>query len=61
MRTPSKEYYENVYNGDNPLSFILHLPKPDFTELDKEAKEFEKWIVEEQKKDRQKILESVHR
>lgn len=45
--------------ADSLYNYILHTPKPDFTELDKEREEFKVWIVEEHKKDRQIMLEAL--
>ncbi len=59
MRCITKEMLEKRQKADNAYNYILHTPKPDFTELDKECAEFKAWIVEEHKKDQEIMLEAL--
>ena len=59
MRCITKEMLEKRQKADNAYNYILHTPKPDFTELDKECAEFKAWIVEEHKKDKEIMLEAL--
>ena len=58
MRILTKEYRDMLKRSET-YQYILHTPKPDFTELDKECAEFEAWITEEHKKDREIMLEAL--
>ena len=53
MRYHDKKYFDELNNGDNPIAYILNMPKPDFTKMDQEAKEFEEWIKKEHAKERE--------
>lgn len=59
MRCITKEMLEKRQKADNAYNYILHTPKPDFTELDTECAEFKAWIVEEHKKDQEIMLEAL--
>ncbi|MCR5725217.1 MAG: hypothetical protein K6G80_09055 [Treponema sp.] len=59
MRCITKEMLEKREQADNVYNYILHTPKPDFTELDKECAEFKAWITEEHKKDKQIMMEAL--
>lgn len=56
MRVLSKEYQEHLKNNEI-YQFIVNHSKPDFTELDKESKEFEEWISKVHEDERKKIRE----
>ncbi len=45
--------------SDNPLSFILNTPKPDFTELNRLSKQFEDSMKKTREEDLQKISKAV--
>lgn len=51
MRLLTEEYKKQL-SKDDVYNFILNTPKPDFTQLHRESKEYEKWISEEHEKDR---------
>ena len=53
MRYHDKKYFDELNNEDNPIAYILNMPKPDFTKMDQEAKEFEEWIKKEHAKERE--------
>ena len=59
MRTVTHEYMEKLRNGNNAFATIVNTPRPDFTELDKQCKEFEEWSLKEQAKDRIKIQKAL--
>lgn len=59
MRCITKEMLEEREKADSVYNYILHTPKPDFTELDKEYAELKEWITAEHKKDRQIIAEAL--
>lgn len=50
MHCITEEMLEAREKADSLYNYILHTPKLDFTELDKECEEFKVWIVEEHKK-----------
>jgi len=58
MRLITPEMIEERNKPDSIYSIILN-NKPDFTELDKECEELEKWIKEEHKKDKEIIKEAL--
>lgn len=58
MRLITPEMIEERNKPDSIYSIILN-NKPDFTELDKECEEFEKWIKEEHKKDKEIMKEAL--
>lgn len=58
MRIITDEYRE-MLNKSEIYQYFMNLPKPDFTELDKECSEFKAWITEEHKKDREIMLEAL--
>ena len=59
MRCITKEMLEKRDAANSVYNFILHTPKPDFTELDKECEEFKAWITEEHKKDKEIMMEAL--
>ncbi|MEE1291278.1 MAG: hypothetical protein UHW86_09640 [Spirochaetota bacterium] len=59
MRCITKEMLEKREKADSVYNLILHAPKPDFTELDKECAELKAWITEEHKKDKQIMMEAL--
>jgi len=59
MRCITKEMLEKRAASNSVYNFILHTPKPDFTELDKECEEFKAWITEEHKKDKEIMMEAL--
>lgn len=59
MRCITKEMYEKRAKANSAYNYILHTPRPDFTELDKECAEFKAWITEEHKKDRQIMMDAL--
>lgn len=61
MRTITKEYLEAQRKENNPLSFILNTPKPDFTQMHDENLKFEESMQKAQAEDRKKILEALHK
>lgn len=60
MRIITKEYLDMQKDPDNPLSYILNTPRPDFTEMHEENLEFEKSMQQAQEEDRKKMLEAIH-
>ena len=58
MRYITKEYQE-MLDKSEAWNYIKNTPKPDFTELDKLAGEFEKWIQAEHEKDRKLLREAA--
>ena len=59
MRTVTPEYLEKLKNGNSAYATIINTPRPDFTELHRQNKEFEKWILAEQAKDRKIMQEAL--
>lgn len=59
MRTVTPEYLEKLKNGNSAYATIINTPRPDFTELHRQSMEFEKWILKEQEKDRQIMMEAL--
>lgn len=59
MKTVTHEYMKKLRNGNNAFATIVNTPRPDFTELDKQCKEFEEWSLKEQPKDRIKIQKAL--
>lgn len=59
MRTVTPEYLEKLKNGNSAYATIINTPRPDFTELHRQSKEFEKWILAEQAKDRKIMQEAL--
>ncbi len=59
MRTVTKEQINSMKASDNPLSFILNTPKPDFTELNRLSKQFEDSMKKTREEDLQKISKAV--
>lgn len=45
MRTITQEYLEKQKNPENPLSYILNTPRPDFSQMHKDNVEFEKEMI----------------
>ena len=60
MRTITKEYLEKQKKPENPLSYILNTPRPDFFQMHKENIEFEKEMIQAQAEDRKRIMEAIH-
>ena len=46
---------------NNPLSYILNTPRPDFTQMHKENLKFEESMQKAQNEDRKKILKALHK
>ncbi len=59
MRTVTKEQIRSLKAPDNPLSFILNTPKPDFTELNRLSKQFEESMKKTREEDLHKISNAV--
>ena len=59
MRTVTPEYLEKLRTGNSAYATIINTPRPDFTELHRMNKEFEKWILAEQEKDRKIMQEAL--
>ncbi len=59
MRIVTPEYLEKLKNGNSAYATIINTPRPDFTELHRMNKEFEKWILAEQEKDRKIMREAL--
>jgi len=55
MRILDEEYYKRIYAPGNPIGTILRTPPPDLTELKRISDEFEAWISEEHKLDRERM------
>ena len=55
MRIITDEYREQLLKN-RVYQMIVNTPKPDFTQLDKEVAEFEEWIAQEHKKEREARL-----
>lgn len=58
MRVYSKEYQEMLDHSE-VWQTIMNTPRPDYTQMEKEAKEFEEWIKKEHEKDRQLIIQAA--
>ena len=58
MRLLTEEYKKQL-EQDDIYNFILSTPKPDFTQLHKESKEFEQWISQEHEKERELLKSAV--
>lgn len=56
MRVISEEYQKHLEQNE-AYQFIINHPKPDFTELEKECDDFEEWISNEHKKEREQLRE----
>lgn len=61
MRTITKDYLDEQKSPENPLSYILNTPRPDFSQMHKENLEFEKEMILAQSEDRKKIMEAIRR
>ena len=62
MRTVEKEYLEHLKNTPGPMATILN-SRPDYTQLEKDANDFETWIKSEHENDRiliKKSLQAAH-
>ncbi len=59
MRCITKEMLEEREKANCVYNYILHTPKSDFTELDKECAELKAWITEEHKKDKEIMMEAL--
>ena len=57
MRIITNEYQEEL-KKNWVYQMIINTPKPDFTQLKKESDEFEAWIAQEHKKEREARLAS---
>ena len=57
MRFLTAEYQKQLEQNEI-FQFIVNHPKPDFSALEKESSEFEKWISNEHKKEIEKIKET---
>lgn len=60
MRTITKDYLEKQKKQENPLSYILNTPRPDFSQMHKENIEFEKEMIQAQAEDRKMIMDAIH-
>ena len=56
MRTITQEYKDRLMKECPVYATIMNTPKPDFTELHRLNLEFEQWLAEEQKKDREIMM-----
>ena len=61
MRTITKDYLDEQTSLENPLSYILNTPRPNFSQMHKENLEFEKEMILAQSEDRKKIMEAIRR
>ena len=61
MRTITKEYLDAQKDSENPISYILNTPRPDFTQMHRDNLEFEKEMLEAQAEDRKKMLEALRK
>ena len=59
MRTVTPEYLEKLKNGNSAYATIINTPRPDFTKLHKMNKEFEKWILAQQRKEKKIMQEAL--
>lgn len=55
MRILTDEYLEEL-KKNRVYQMIINTPRPDFTQLKKESDEFEAWIAQEYKKEREARL-----
>ena len=55
MRILTDEYLEEL-KKNRVYQMIINTPRPDFTQLKKESDEFEAWIAQEHKKERESRL-----
>ena len=55
MRIITDEYREQLLKN-RVYQMIVNTPKPDFTQLRRESAEFEAWIAQEHKKEREARL-----
>lgn len=55
MRIITDEYRAELLKN-KVYQMIINTPKPDFTQLKKESEEFEAWIAQEHKKEREARL-----
>jgi len=55
MRILTDEYLEEL-KKNRVYQMIINTPRPDFTQLKKESDEFEAWIAQEHKKEREARL-----
>ena len=55
MRIITDEYRVELLKN-KVYQMIINTPKPDFTQLDKEVAEFERWIAQEHQKEREARL-----
>ena len=55
MRILTDEYLEEL-KKNRVYQMIINTPRPDFTQLKKESDEFEAWIAQEHKKEREERL-----
>ena len=55
MRIITDEYLEEL-KKNKVYQIIVNTPRPDFTQLKKESDEFEAWIAQEHKKEREARL-----
>ena len=55
MRILTDEYLEEL-KKNWVYQMIINTPRPDFTQLKKESDEFEAWIAQEHKKERESRL-----
>ncbi|MCR4952715.1 MAG: hypothetical protein K6A43_01455 [Treponema sp.] len=59
MRIVTPEYLEKLKNGNSAYATIINTPRPDFTELHRQSKEFEKWILAQQRKEKKIMQEAL--
>jgi hypothetical protein len=59
MRIVTPEYLERLKNGNSAYATIINTPRPDFTELHRQSKEFEKWILAQQRKEKKIMQEAL--
>lgn len=55
MRTITKDYLDEQTSLENPLSYILNTPRPNFSQMHKENLEFEKEMILAQSEYRKKL------
>lgn len=59
MRIVTPEYLEKLKNGNSAYATIINTPRPDFTELHRQSKEFEEWILAQQRKEKKIMQEAL--
>ena len=50
MRIVTPEYLERLKNGNSAYATIINTPRPDFTELHRQSKEFENGFLHNKEK-----------